>query len=474
VSKEARGRLHEEFAGWVEHAAAERVGEYEEIIGYHLEHAYRYRVELRPVDAAARALARRGATRLTGAGQRALASGDVMAARNLLSRAVSLLPAGDPSRTALLPVLGEALLATGDFEGAEAVLAEAVESAADSGDRGVEAYALLGRAWLRLLTQPEGGAAAARETVERAIPVFQALGDEGGLAVGGRLLGIVQVMWGKFGEAEGIMEQAAMHARRAGDRREELESLSWLPLIVWGGPTPPEEGIARCQEILEQAGGDRRIGATVLFIQALYDAMLGRFVEARDRLARSREILEDLGLQVWMVGPFAQTCGRVELLAGDPAAAEAALQPACERLEQMGEYAWLPTGAGLLVQALYAQRRYDEAESVSVLSEQAAASDDVYSQVLWRAGRAKASARRGRMEDAERLGREAVALAETTDFLQLHGEALSDLAEVLALAGRTDEALDLLRQAITVFEQKGSDVSVRDARRRAESPQALA
>ena len=71
--------------------AGERVGEYQEILGYHFEQAYRYRAELGPVDDDARALAARAARHLGAAGRRANDRGDVYAAANLLGRAAALL-----------------------------------------------------------------------------------------------------------------------------------------------------------------------------------------------------------------------------------------------------------------------------------------------------------------------------------------------------------------------------------------------
>ena len=44
--------LHERFANWLEAGAGERVGEYHEILGYHLEQAHRYRTELGDPDQA--------------------------------------------------------------------------------------------------------------------------------------------------------------------------------------------------------------------------------------------------------------------------------------------------------------------------------------------------------------------------------------------------------------------------------------
>ena len=64
IPKEARAELHERFGRWLDRAAGERAIEYEEVVGYHLEQAYRYRTELGPIDDRARALAREAAERL--------------------------------------------------------------------------------------------------------------------------------------------------------------------------------------------------------------------------------------------------------------------------------------------------------------------------------------------------------------------------------------------------------------------------
>ena len=94
LAKQTRSELHERFAAWLERVAADRLAEYEEIIAYHLEQAYRYRTELGPPDEAARALAERAGTLLADAGERADQRNDVSAAVELLSRAVELLPDG--------------------------------------------------------------------------------------------------------------------------------------------------------------------------------------------------------------------------------------------------------------------------------------------------------------------------------------------------------------------------------------------
>ena len=76
MPKELRSELHERFASWLERVAGDRVLEYEEILGFHLEQAYRYRLELSPPDDAARDVGAKAAERLGSAGERALSRSD--------------------------------------------------------------------------------------------------------------------------------------------------------------------------------------------------------------------------------------------------------------------------------------------------------------------------------------------------------------------------------------------------------------
>jgi tetratricopeptide (TPR) repeat protein len=67
---------------------------------------------------------------------------------------------------------------------------------------------------------------------------------------------------------------------------------------------------------------------------------------------------------------------------------------------------------------------------------------------------ARVHAHRDEHAEAERLAREAVAITERTDALNFQGDALCDLAEVLAAAGRSDEAAESLEQALERYERK--------------------
>ena len=93
LPKHTRADLHERYAAWLERKAGDRLREFEEIVGYHLEQAFRYRVALGSRDSRAASLATRASKRLEAAGRRALARSDLPAGIGLLERVSRLLPA---------------------------------------------------------------------------------------------------------------------------------------------------------------------------------------------------------------------------------------------------------------------------------------------------------------------------------------------------------------------------------------------
>jgi hypothetical protein len=154
----------------------------------------------------------------------------------------------------------------------------------------------------------------------------------------------------------------------------------------------------------------------------------------------------------------------VELLAGDPVAAERCLRKGYAALDQMGDRNLLSTTAAFLGEALLAQDRDDEAERFAGLSAELAAGDDLLTQVMWRGVRATILVRRGGLTAAERLARQAVAIAERTDFLNHRAEALGVLGTVLAQCGRADQAHGAFTEALDLYERKGNLVAAAQVR----------
>ena len=130
----------------------------------------------------------------------------------------------------------------------------------------------------------------------------------------------------------------------------------------------------------------------------------------------------------------------------------------------MGERNYISTTAAFLAEALYRQRRDDEAFRMTEESEEVADDDDVATQYLWRSVRAKLLARRGRFEEAEAMGREAIRIIETAQDPDSQGYAWIDLAEVLRMAGRGAAAREAADEAAARFDQKANEPSAARAR----------
>jgi hypothetical protein len=99
----------------------------------------------------------------------------------------------------------------------------------------------------------------------------------------------------------------------------------------------------------------------------------------------------------------------------------------------------------------------------SIVAESISAEDDVDSQALWRSIRAPMLARADKRRDAELMARSAVELLAETDAPQLRADTLSELAAVLAICGRHDEARETISEAIAIYRLKGDIVSARRA-----------
>ena len=462
MPKESRADLHERFAGWLESAVGVRRREYEEILGYHLERAHRYRAELGPLDDHGEALGRRAGELLVGAGLRAAARGDAKGAINLLSRAEPLLPDDDPNRLRLLPDLAEALYENAEFARASDVGKKAIDLARRVDDRPAELRARLVELMQRMSTSPdepmERGTAQAGEILREA----ERIGDLDLLTHAQETAAWFMFWSGRSAEAEAQLEEAIAEAMAGEAPARQLMRLyrALAAAAVWGS-VDAQRGLERWSEIVKTATGVTE--GLARFALGALDAMQGKFDVARSEIARGEEILADLGATLYVEAAHPPLL--VEELAGNWEAVEVRARQGIAALEAAGETGFLSTTAVFLAEALYAQGRDGEALEVTRLSEAHTAAGDVASEMGWRTVRAKVLARTGGLEEAERLAREAVAVAERIDHLDQSGDAFFALAEVLRGSGATGEAAEAARRALSCYERKGNVVSAGRARR---------
>jgi tetratricopeptide (TPR) repeat protein len=114
---------------------------------------------------------------------------------------------------------------------------------------------------------------------------------------------------------------------------------------------------------------------------------------------------------------------------------------------------------------LYQLGRDEEAEEWTRRSESASSPEDILSQALLRATRAKVLARQGAAKDAVRLAEEAVGWARRSDGLPFLGDCLAARGEVLIMLGHGDEARQVLEEALAVYERKGIVPSIERTRK---------
>jgi tetratricopeptide (TPR) repeat protein len=238
--------------------------------------------------------------------------------------------------------------------------------------------------------------------------------------------------------------------------------LAWRASLRFFGTTPVSELLAWLDENEPPAGRDHFLRA----YRAGTLAMLGRFDEARTILAETRAALAERGAGVLLANVTAFESVWVELWAGDPSAAAELGAEGWRLYLELGEQGSLPTAAGYLAQALYALDRLDEADAWARRAAELAASEKAWKEMLWRQVRAKLLARSGEHAEAERLAREAAAICDQTDMLNAQGDVYADLAEVLLLAGKPDDAAAALEQAHERYERKGNIVSAQRAQAR--------
>ena len=458
MSKRSRAELHERHADWIEDRATGR-SDLDEIIGHHLERAYGYRTELAPAGEAESSLADRATTWLVRAGRRALTRGDAFAASGLLGRAAALNPTPD-----VLLDLAEAQMQLGLVTEAEHTFGRAVEDAVAAGDEKSVVRARLGLGRIGFLSRGEMRIEDFAAEVARALPAFEAAGDDATVA---RLLSqLAEAYWWRcqIVPMQDALERALALSRRAGDERLEAYVAVQFGFAAIVGPLPVDEGRRSIARTVEHMTEDTSAKGMLLLISALLAAMAGDFTDARALAARGTEILDSLGRSVGLAAVSTWTSA-IDLLAGDAGAAERALRDALAQLERAGQVANLVSVAAQLAETLVADGRYEEAARFAAMSERAAASDDIHAQIAWRVARAKASAGLGASDRAEVVAREAVDLATTkTDSPFFAAEALEALAAALVAAGRAADAHVAARDALELYEAKGNVVAAERVR----------
>lgn len=466
--KRTRASLHEQFVTWAERVNRERgrEQEFEEILGFHLEQSYRYRTELGPLDDAGRILARRASEKLGAAGRRAFGRGDMPAAANLLRRAAALLPEDDPERIEMLPDLAEALMEQGEATEAVEVSDVALAAAERIADERLAARARLASLAVGFFAGT-AHAGEAVEATEATLAVFERAHDAAGLARAQRLLMVIHGTAGRYEDAAVAAEQVVATATQAGDARMAARGAAGYATVALLGPTPVTGVIERCEGLIVRVHGDRKAEAVISGVLAQLYAMRGDFPRARELYTRGRLMVEDLGPSVTAASTSTES-SRVEMLAGDLAAAERELRRDLVALEAMDERYFRSTVAAMLAGVLLEMGSFQDADAMCTTAESLTDEDDVNSEILWRSVRARLLARAGDQDAALAQAQRAVEIAASTVDIDLLGDAQVTFGDVLVQLGRHDDAGPPFREALRLYELKENAVSADRVRTRLE------
>jgi len=450
MPKSVRAQLHERFAHWLDTRTGD-LAELDELVGYHLEQACRFRRDLGGVDHDAEALATAAASRLEAAGRRALDRSDVDAALNLLERASSLTPSDRPDMSLEVSLVWALFLAARPAD-AVSRAREAAVRAAEDGDIVGELQAKLAGLTFYTRLEPESGWTELEELVERAGPVFEEAGDEAALAHFWYSTSWLEGHYGRSGPANEAALRALEYATRAGAQYMVRHCMDSVTGKLINGPMPINEALAW----LEQAQRDVQPPDPWIDVyRADLLSSIGRFEEARDLHKAAALHMADRGMRLFYLHTR-EVNADIEWLAGDLVKAEEAERQKCAGLEEIDDMTCWSACASWLAHLIYDQGRYDEAEDWARQSSAAGASS--WTRLTSLLVLAKVAARRAQFDAARELAGEALVLVEGMQSPFTQGKAALDVAEVMWLAGDSAAAIEHAERAASCYESKGATV----------------
>lgn len=364
---------------------------------------------------------------------------------DVLLRASLLLPVDRPARVRSLVDYSVGLRRLGEIERADVVLATAKLLADEEEDE--SARRLIALRLADASTQERGASlrSALRES-RRAAAAFESLGDHASRAAALRTEGRVLRDLGRARAALATFEASIEAALAAGDRWQEGMSRNFLATVLLYGPTPVTEAIGMCERHLGalEWGPPGPVGlwGSLGCLHAMnLDQAMGRRLALR--AVDATRAASTPTTHCWALSVLAE----IDELVGEIASARDRHRAIVEILDSVGADGALAYHSAELARML-APDEPEEAEELVRRSRTRAAADDFVSQVAWR----RALARLSNADEGRALAMEAAEIATRTDFLDLRGRTLEDLA-----AHQRDEpARRTLQRALRAFHRKGN------------------
>ena len=461
MPKEQRAELHEGFARWLTTVSGDRLSEYQEILGHHLEQAYRYRSELGPADDRTRALAKDAARALHASADRATERDDLAAAARLLERTIAL--SGGFERARATVELGEALRMTGRHGEAIDVLDAFALSPDGPRWPALRIRADVGRLMSSSFLQPDLGVRAGYERAATLLDEAEQIGDDQAITACLLATGVYSFWLGRCATSAEI-------STRLLPRLDELTStsrgqvLNGLIVNTYFGATPIDEGFSVI-ELMRGLVGDGFRGRVqcATLAGALYS--MADDEEAFEVASIEVDsLLADSGRWDDMSFMFRQSRGECLARIGRLDEARSWFRDLKVALDDQGEVGFNSTVTGVLATYEALSGQIDQA-AVLIQNGYEMSPDDDFGALVplsW-AGALVASAR-GEHDAALAAIDEGIELISVTDYLVMHADTLRYRGQVLEAAGRREEADVSFDEALAMYERKGDTASARRLR----------
>jgi hypothetical protein len=462
MPKEQRADMHQRFAEWLEGAAGERLAEYEEILGYHLEQAYRYRAELGPPDDAMKDLGRSAAARLISSAERTRERGDFAVAERLLTGAAEI--SDGTIRARSLFELSQTQFEKNDFRASAETARQAIDAAEVGGDPALAQRAALVLSECLGQLDPTHTLERTRASAEEGLRRLQDLGDDAGIVQATIILSRMAFYHGRCTRSLEITDELL---ERASELPYSARRTIALDRVVCGyfGPAPVDEAMRIHERALAIVSDSVIAQALLGEVHAALLAMQGMEEEFRAEQDRVDRLMDEIGLPELLSNTY-QGRGEAEQWLGHFDRAEEQFRKGVEQWDALGETGFNSTITALLASVLCDLERFEEAQANVDRSRELSADDDFASQAAWRMAQARVLSHRGEHDEALRLADEAIAINEMTDYLTWQAESDEVRGMVLTAAGRPAEAREAYDRALERFERKGVVPAVERVRAR--------
>jgi class 3 adenylate cyclase/tetratricopeptide (TPR) repeat protein len=464
ITPQDRADLHERYADWLEQRAG-GVARVAERIGFHLERAYRHRLELRRnvVDDTARKLAQRAGRHYAAAGRGYIPQGilPIETAASALDRAIQLLPEHSPDRLQAELDLAEVLQMTAPARSME-LYEDVLRTSRSAENHMTQLHAGLGQMELSWFRGDTGDWDRDRRRLGQIIAELAPSGQAQLLARAWRLVAQVEAKRALASDGLQACQRALEYARLAGDERLQAKITQLNLYVLYWSPASLDEVDREAERSVTEARnrGLYSLEAGSLGVRARIAALRGQFEEARQLLQQASGILPEFP-DLLMIGNDVLSEAIVEWAAGDVDRAGKVLERGLEEAQRavVSSRSQIAHLAALLGRVRLWQDRDSDAEQAVEIARRASVASELGAQARWRQVEALLLARRGMLEQARELVQQAVETALLrTQSPEIQAQALVDQAEVLQRAGDRGQAAKAARQALERYQRRGDRV----------------